>query len=680
MSQYATAMEVTVRHSLRALCSVLFVLFLLAPATAAPPHPPERVGYQGVLLDDLGAPRTGTVDITVRVFDALAGGVKLYVQMFPSVPLTDGVFAVELGPLGAATDPPVDPVTTSLADALIADIAATTTDRYLEVTAGTETALSRTQILTVPYALRSEETGHAASADLATLATTASEASAVNGIPSSFVSEMFEHTNFDNTGPGNSDPTEGLGDTDLDGIANFVDPDNDNDGLSDGVENSQGSDINLVTPIVTQVVPSFGRADLVQTVSVEGSSFEPGITVGFGTQTPTPTNVTASSFDVDVGPAVIGTVSPVVTRLNGETDQGGSFSFAPLVAHSIQKSDGYFSFDVTGTESVVIGGSNDLYWADGQTRSFPTAVENHSSPGQLAVAFDPLGRVVGLRCRDTAPGCDVEYAVDSDGDSELTDEVGLAFDTPSAVARIRGPSIVFDPSGNPVLAYHKSDTGSGFISTVAHDRDGDGFFTGTNELVTIGFPEGIQQDNAEVAVDASGRVAYAYYDSNDNAIQVAWDRSGDGDYDDTVGGNAEFFPLVTTTNINCLGVAFAPDGDLVLVYDRGTGLIFNRDTDGDGDFTGVGEVVNLDPTSSGACDVSAADGNDVAVAYVPDDDTLIALIDRNDDGDFVDTDENVLISVDADSIAHVRVAHNDVGKVFVATGDGDQFVAGDPTP
>ena len=99
---------------------VTALLLALAPAApAAPPEVPAQISYQGVLLDTLGEPRTGNVDLTLRIWDAPTGGTLVYKQVFPSVALAAGVFTVRLGPTGAASDTPDDPLTTSLADYLL---------------------------------------------------------------------------------------------------------------------------------------------------------------------------------------------------------------------------------------------------------------------------------------------------------------------------------------------------------------------------------------------------------------------------------------------------------------------------------------------------------------------------------------------------------------------------------
>ena len=49
---------------------------------------PTTIPYQGLLLDSGGAPQSGTVDLTLRVYDALTGGSLVYKQVFSGVPLT----------------------------------------------------------------------------------------------------------------------------------------------------------------------------------------------------------------------------------------------------------------------------------------------------------------------------------------------------------------------------------------------------------------------------------------------------------------------------------------------------------------------------------------------------------------------------------------------------------------
>jgi hypothetical protein len=301
--------------------SALLVSLLLVAAgatRAAPPEIPDQVPYSG------GVPGggAGPVDLTVRIYDAATGGTLLYVQDFAAVALADGAFELALGPVGRGTDVPADPLTTILVLALAWDLPATAAGRFIEVTVDTDPPLPRERVLAVPFALR------AASAESADTAASADQVVQVGGLPPEVLTQIYENTNFDG-GPPNTDPREGLGDVDGDGIANFMDPDNDGDTISDSDEIDMGSDINLVTPTITGFSPPSVAFGAQETVQVQGAFFESGITVVFGNQTPTPTNVTGTSFDVLVGPQS-GEAPVTVTRLNGES----AASRPPRPSHS----------------------------------------------------------------------------------------------------------------------------------------------------------------------------------------------------------------------------------------------------------------------------------------------------------------------------------------------------------
>ena len=304
---------------------VLFSFALGSATHASPPDVPQSIIYQGVLLDDLGAPRTGTIDLIVRIYDAGIGGTVLYRQDFLATALTDGVFSVLLGPSGSATDTPVNPLTTSLAEVFDGTLQAVSPTRHLELTVGVEGPLARTQLHASPFALRAD------SAAVADTATTAVTVQTFGGLPEAVFSQIYDNTNLDGTGPGNADPLEGQGDVDGDGIANFVDPDNDGDGIDDGTEIAQGSDINVVTPNITALVPSTFPELAATTVTVQGSNFDPGQTVVFGSEAPAPQNLTPTSFDVPLaGTQEDGTVPVIVTLPNGEV-ANSTFTFTRVI-------------------------------------------------------------------------------------------------------------------------------------------------------------------------------------------------------------------------------------------------------------------------------------------------------------------------------------------------------------
>jgi hypothetical protein len=268
----------------RWLCA-LAVCALALPLGAAVPG---QVDFQGLLLDSGGQKVNGAVDLIFTLYDAPAGGIALWTETHPDVQVTDGVYGVTLG------------TTTPLTPALLG-----TGNVHLQIAVDGETLTPRRQLLAVPYAVRAQ---------------TAENAENVGGVSGGFYTEIVQNFPFDGGNPPNDDPSEGTGDVDGDGLQNFVDPDNDADGLSDTAELAQASNINLVTPVISGFSPTSVFGNVPQTITVLGSNFEPGITVSFGIDAPTPTGLTATSFTVSIGPQPDSIANVTVTRLNGQSD------------------------------------------------------------------------------------------------------------------------------------------------------------------------------------------------------------------------------------------------------------------------------------------------------------------------------------------------------------------------
>jgi hypothetical protein len=76
----------------------------------------------------------------------------------------------------------------------------------------------------------------------------------------------------------------------------------------------------LISPVISGLSPDFVNANSPTPVTVTGSGFHSGVSVQIGSQSPTPTNVADTSFDVVVGPQTPGIVSVVVTNPNGKFD------------------------------------------------------------------------------------------------------------------------------------------------------------------------------------------------------------------------------------------------------------------------------------------------------------------------------------------------------------------------
>lgn len=640
-------------------------LVLAAPAVAAPPALPAEMPYQGLLLDGTGQPRSGPVDLTLRIYDAPTGGTLLYTQSWSGVVLADGVFTVDLGPTGAATDSPDDPLVTSLADALAGDLAATGPSRFVELTVGTEGALPRTQLLAVPYALRA---GSAASADSADVAVTATNVTSVDGVDAAFVSQIFQHVAFDGGDPPNDDPREGFADVDGDGRANFVDSDNDGDGIDDSAELLAGSDINLVTPTIAGFEPPAFLAGAPVAVEVQGTSFSAGIVATFGASAAGVSGVTSTSLVAAVPPQPVGTAPVVLTLPNGESAQGSYDFHLPFGADygpPIGASE-KLELDVSPS-GFLVGG--DTVRVDPDFDGITTLTALAGSAQRVAKRWAPTGEASALTCSLVDPQtCDVRFYRDQDGDDLLTAAESVVVETIVNASGpgvfVRSPSIRYDAAGRAVLGYNRK-AGTSEEAVLAYDRDGDGGFGGPAERVTLE-PLAVSslQTAGEVAVDAAGRAAFLYPDGAD--VRLAFDRNGDGDFADTVAGQPEIATLVTPSGLACLGLAFDAAGRLAAVVGGSAGATLYHDRDGDDAFGGAGETLGLTALPVTGCGLAAHSGGGVAVAH--DADGPVLLVDRDDDGAFDLGTETHTLDPGAGNVGALAVdAAADFDGSFVAT-------------
>ena len=111
---------------------ILFCCFVLSYTIVA--HAiPQYINYQGVLRDSSGNLVTGSKAMTFKIYDAVSGGTEKFTMTSPEVSVNNGLYNVQLGPLGFAE--------------------MGTGRRWLEVIVAGETLLPRLEILSVAYAV-----------------------------------------------------------------------------------------------------------------------------------------------------------------------------------------------------------------------------------------------------------------------------------------------------------------------------------------------------------------------------------------------------------------------------------------------------------------------------------------------------------------------------------------------
>lgn len=120
------------------------ILILLAFAVSnAAAFVPTQVSYQGRLTDGSGLPLTDTVSVKFSIYNSSGGGIALWTETQPAVPVIDGIFHVLLGSV------------TPLSEAVF-DVN-TIPDRFLGVAVGGAPDLQPLQrFVAVPYAFRVE--------------------------------------------------------------------------------------------------------------------------------------------------------------------------------------------------------------------------------------------------------------------------------------------------------------------------------------------------------------------------------------------------------------------------------------------------------------------------------------------------------------------------------------------
>jgi len=136
------------------LCKLTFLKHLLAllmlsglAGAVAASTPVGPMGYQGRLLDANGVPVSGPLNFVIRIYDQLdaPGGVLLYQESHPGLPVTDGVYSIKIGEIN---DPDIGSWDLGLWQGNMNNL-------YLEIEVENEVLSPRTELTSSPHAFTS---------------------------------------------------------------------------------------------------------------------------------------------------------------------------------------------------------------------------------------------------------------------------------------------------------------------------------------------------------------------------------------------------------------------------------------------------------------------------------------------------------------------------------------------
>jgi len=211
-------------------------------------------------------------------------------------------------------------------------------------------------------------------------------------------------------------------------------------------------------------------------------------------------------------------------------------------------------------------------------------VDDGSNVGwYTSLAFDSSG-YLAISYLDLSNG-DLKLAYDRNGNGNFSDaDEIIPVDSDGYVGE--HTSLAFDFLGYPAISYY--DRTNDYLK-LAYDRNGDGNFSIADEIITV-------DSNGNIGLYSSLAFgtgpAISYYDSDNEAVKLAYDRNGDGNF-------SIADEIITVDNDGNVGVgtslAFDPSGNPAISYSDETSwdLKFAHDYDGSGDFE-ADEIIVVD--------------------------------------------------------------------------------------
>jgi uncharacterized repeat protein (TIGR01451 family) len=292
------------------------------------------------------------------------------------------------------------------------------------------------------------------------------------------------------------------------------------------------------------------------------------------------------------------------------------------------------------------------------------------SPGYVgeytSLAFDASGRSA-ISYYDASNGA-MKLAYDRNNDRDFLDANEIStVDSNGTVGLYSSLAFVTGPA----IGYYDYTNGD---VKLAYDRNSDGDFSDTGEIVVVD-EGGVDDDDVgqylSLAFDSSGYPAISYLDVSNRVLKFAYDRNGNGNFSDTDeiivaddgGIDSDDVGLYTS-------LAFDASGKPAISYydwtNRNLKLAYDRN--GDGTFSPGDEITIVDSGFVGEYTSLAFDSSErLAISYRDRGNSALNLAyDRNNDGDFLDANEIIIVDSDGYVGMYSSLAFDSVGNPAIS--------------
>ena len=267
---------------------------------------------------------------------------------------------------------------------------------------------------------------------------------------------------------------------------------------------------------------------------------------------------------------------------------------------------------------------------------------------------------------------DLKLANDRNNDGDFTDADEIT--TVDSAGYVGAHTSLAIGSG-PAISYY--DIANGDLK-LAYDRNDNGYYQGPGEIITVD-SDGYVGEYTSLAFGSGP--AISYYDWSNGDLKLAYDRNNDGDFTDTdeiitvdSDGDVGMYTSLAFGTGPAISYYDMTNGDLKLAYDRNN----------NGDFTDTGEIITVDSTGDVGMHTSLAFGSGPAISYYDKTNGNLKLAwDMNDNGDFTDTGEIIIVDSAGDVGEYTSLAFDTSGGPAISYYDasnGDLKLASSSPP